>query len=56
VELKRADLEAKQSVKEGRDIQLLLPVADLKDHWKKKGKRAFKISVKTPNGTERRIL
>jgi hypothetical protein len=34
----RADLEGEQSIKEGRDSQLLLPVADLKDQWKKKGK------------------
>jgi hypothetical protein len=34
----RADLEAKQVTKEGRDSQLLLPVADLKTQWKKKGK------------------
>jgi hypothetical protein len=33
-----ADLEAKQSIKEGRDSQLLLPVADIKVQWKKKGK------------------
>jgi hypothetical protein len=31
-------LEAKQAIKEGRDSQLLLPVADLKTQWKKKGK------------------
>jgi hypothetical protein len=28
--------EAKQSIKEGRDSQLLLPVADLEAHLKKK--------------------
>jgi hypothetical protein len=33
-----ADSEAKQSVKEDRDSQLLLPVADLKTQWTKKGK------------------
>jgi hypothetical protein len=38
VENERADLDAKKSIKEGRDSQLLLPVADLKAHWKKKGK------------------
>jgi hypothetical protein len=31
-------LEAKQAIKEGRDSQLLLPVADLKTQWKKIGK------------------
>jgi hypothetical protein len=31
-------MEAKQSVKEVRDSQLLLPVADIKAQWKKKGK------------------
>jgi hypothetical protein len=30
--------EAEQSIKEGRNIQLLLLVADLKAQWKKKGK------------------
>jgi hypothetical protein len=34
----RADSEAKQSIEEGRDIQIILPVEDLKAHWKKKGK------------------
>jgi ribonuclease HI len=34
----RADSDVKQSIKEGRDSQLLLPVADLKAKWKKKGK------------------
>jgi hypothetical protein len=34
----RATLEAKLSIKEGRDSHLLLPVADFKAHWKKKGK------------------
>jgi hypothetical protein len=33
-----ANSEADQSVKEGRDSQLLLLVADPKTHWKKKGK------------------
>jgi hypothetical protein len=36
--------------KEGRDSQLLLPVADLKAQWKMKGKTSFTLSVKTPNG------
>jgi hypothetical protein len=34
----RADSEAKQAIKEGLDSQLLLPVADLKTQWRKKGK------------------
>jgi hypothetical protein len=34
----RADSEAKQAIKEGRDSQLLLPVADLKTQGKRKGK------------------
>jgi hypothetical protein len=35
----RADSEEKQAIKKtGRDSQLLLPVADLKPQWKKKGK------------------
>jgi hypothetical protein len=34
----RVDSEAKQAMKEGRHSQLLLPVADLKTQWKKKGK------------------
>jgi hypothetical protein len=33
-----ADSEAKLSIKEGRDNQLILPVADLKTRWIKKGK------------------
>jgi hypothetical protein len=34
----RADSEAKQAIKEGRESQLLLPVADLRTNWKKKVK------------------
>jgi hypothetical protein len=33
-----ADSKAKKSIKEGRDGQLILPVADLKTQWKKEGK------------------
>jgi hypothetical protein len=33
-----ADWEAKQSIKEGRDSQIILPVADLKAQRKKKHK------------------
>jgi hypothetical protein len=38
----RADSEAKQAIKEGRDSQLLLPVTDLKTQWKKKGKKGLR--------------
>ncbi|PNF30200.1 hypothetical protein B7P43_G08428 [Cryptotermes secundus] len=34
----RVDSQAKLAIKEGRDSQLLLPVADLKTEWKMKGK------------------
>jgi hypothetical protein len=44
--------EVKQSIKEGRDSQLLIPMAELKAKWKKNGKEDFTISVKTPKGTE----
>jgi hypothetical protein len=47
----RDDSEAKQSIKQGRDGQLLLLVADLKVQWEK-AKRNFTVSVKTPKGTE----
>jgi hypothetical protein len=52
----RADLEAKQSIKKGRDSQLLLPVADLKAQWKRKAKRSFTVSVKIPKGTEGKAI
>jgi hypothetical protein len=45
-------LEAKQAIKEGRDSQPLLPAAQ----WKKKGRERFIVSVKTPNGTDRKLL
>jgi hypothetical protein len=35
--IKQVGLKAKQAIKEGRDSQLLLPVADLKMQWKTKG-------------------
>jgi hypothetical protein len=41
--------------KEGRDGQLLLPVADLKTQWKKKAKKNFTVFVRTPNGTGEEI-
>jgi hypothetical protein len=49
----RADLEAKQAIKEGRDSQLLLlPVVDLKTQWEKEGaKKSLTASIKTPNVT-----
>jgi hypothetical protein len=34
----RVDLEAKQAIREGRNSQLLLPVADPRAWWKKKGR------------------
>jgi hypothetical protein len=49
----RADSEAKKSIKEGKDSQLLLPVADLKAQWKKKGKKNFSVS---PKGERRKLL
>jgi hypothetical protein len=49
-----AGSEAKQSIKEGRDRQLLLPLADLKVHWKK-AKKSFTVFVKTAKGTEEKI-
>jgi hypothetical protein len=46
-------LEAKQSIKEGRDSQLLLPVADLKALvGRGETKRSFTVSLKTPKGTK----
>jgi hypothetical protein len=50
----RADLEAKQAIKEGRKSQLLLPVADRQAQWKRKAKWSFTASVKTPKGTEKK--
>jgi hypothetical protein len=41
----RTDSKAKQSIKGGRDSQLLLPVADLKAKWEKKIKRSFTVSI-----------
>jgi hypothetical protein len=43
----RANLETKQAIKEGRDTQLLLPVADLKTKWKKKGKELHSFCQNT---------
>jgi hypothetical protein len=34
-------MEEKQSIKEGRDSQLLLPVADITAHWIRKGKEGL---------------
>jgi ribonuclease HI len=53
VEVKdRADSEAKQSIKEGRDSQLLLPVADLKAQWKKRQRGASQFLSKHQKGQE----
>jgi hypothetical protein len=50
VEVKKwADSEAKKAIEDGRDSQLLLPVADLRSQWTKKVKN-FTVFVKTPNG------
>jgi hypothetical protein len=38
---KMADSEAKQAIKEGGECQLLLPVAELKIQWRKKGKEGL---------------
>jgi hypothetical protein len=49
----REDSEAKQSIKEGRDSKLLLPMADLKTQWKKNGKeelRSFCQNTKRDRG------
>jgi ribonuclease HI len=45
----RANLEAKQAIKEGRHSQLLLPVADLETQRKKQREAS-------PNGTEENTL
>jgi hypothetical protein len=49
----RTDSEVKQSIKESRDSQLLLPVAELKAQWKKKSKEelhSFCQNTKTDRG------
>jgi hypothetical protein len=49
----RADSEARQSSKEGRDSQLLLQVADLKTQWKKKSRKElhrFRQNAKRDRG------
>jgi hypothetical protein len=48
----RAVSEAKQSIKEGRDSQILLTVADLKTHWKKKDKELHRLCQNTKRDTE----
>jgi hypothetical protein len=52
----RADTEAKQAIKEGRDSQLLLPVADLKTQWKNKGKEELQFFSKQQKGYSRKLL
>jgi hypothetical protein len=44
------DPSAKQAIKEGRDSQLLLSVADLETEWKKKGKELHSFSQNTKRG------
>jgi hypothetical protein len=48
----RADSEAKKSIKEGRDSQLLLPVRDLKAQRKKKGKEELHSFCQNTKWTE----
>jgi hypothetical protein len=45
-----------QAIKEGRNSQLLLPVADLKTQWKKKARKSYTGFVKTPKGQRRKLL
>jgi hypothetical protein len=51
----KADSEAKQSIREGRDSQLLLPVSVLPS-GKRKAKRCITVSVKTQKGQEKATL
>jgi hypothetical protein len=53
---KRFDSKAKQSIKEGKDSQLLLPVADLKTQWAKKGKEELQFLSKHQTGERREML
>jgi ribonuclease HI len=46
----RADSEAKQASKEGRDSQLLLTASDLKTQWKKRGKELHSFCQNTKRG------
>jgi hypothetical protein len=48
----KCDQSLLTAIKESRDRQLLLPVADLNAQWKRKAKRNFTVSVKTPKATE----
>jgi hypothetical protein len=45
-----------QSIKEGRNVQLLLPVADLKAEWKKKGKDELHSFCANTNTGQRTVL
>jgi hypothetical protein len=49
----RADSEAKQSIKEGRDRQMLLLAADLKAQWEQKSREELHSLLKSPKGTEK---
>jgi hypothetical protein len=48
----KANLEAEQSIKEGRDSQILLPVADLKVQWIKESKEELHSFCLTLKGVE----
>jgi hypothetical protein len=48
----RADSEASISIKEGTDIQVLLPVVNQEAQWKRKTKRNYTDIVKTSKGTD----
>jgi hypothetical protein len=48
--------QALLTANEGRDSQLLLPVADLNAQWKRKGTEELHSSVNTPRGQRRKLL
>jgi hypothetical protein len=52
--LLRADSEAKQSIKEGTDSKLLLPVAMAQ--WKRKAKGASQFLSKHQTGQRKKLL
>jgi hypothetical protein len=55
--IERADSYAKESIKEGRDSQLLrvLTVADLRAQWKKKGKEDLHSFCQNKKETEEKV-
>jgi ribonuclease HI len=53
---KRADLEAKQSIKEADIVNYYYQWQILKPRGKRSEKRSFAVSVKTPKGTEEKLL